>query len=358
MVEQATMNGGPVRIAMVGMGWAGTRQAEAARELEGEVEVVALVDDDAAFLTERSRTLGVERTYPSLAEALRDDDVEAVSICTPHVLHAPQAHLALEAGRHVLVEKPMAMTVAEAVGMVQAAESAGLVLYVAESECYMPYAQAMRKVVESGEPIGEITFGGLVSGYRQADPRYPGRREWLTLPELGGTGSWYLQGVHAIAALRFVLGEVSTVHVRQHRTSSFLRPDLEATMTGYLELEDGLGVWLTQTTETNIPRRLRGFQLYGERGVVVTGRLDSGYDVYVTEDDQDAEPVHIPFPEGGPSEYALELQAFAHTIRGATEGPTTGRVELGTMAVLEAGLESSRSGLPVVLRDRFREIWS
>jgi predicted dehydrogenase len=354
----AAAAGGPVRIAMVGMGWAGTRQTEAALEVPDDVEVVALVDNDPAFLAERAQGLGVGRTYGSLEEALRDDDVEAVSICTPHRLHAPQTHLAIEAGRHVLVEKPMAMTVAEASGMVRAAETARLVLYVAESECYMPYARTMRAIVESREPIGQITFGGLVSGYRQTDPRYPGRREWLTLPELGGTGTWYLQGVHAIAALRYVLGEVSAVHVRQHRTDSFERPDLEATMSAFLELENGLGVWFTQTTETNIPRRLRGFQLYGERGVVVSGRLDTGYDLYLTKDDQDAEPEHVPFPDGGPSEYALELQAFAHTIRGRAEGPTTGRVELGTMAVLEAGVESSRDGRTIVLRERFPELTS
>jgi len=346
----------PVRIAMVGMGWAGTRQTEAAAELDGEVEVVALVDNDPDFLAERSRALGVERTYGTLEEALRDEEVEAVSLCTPHRLHAPQAHLAIASGRHVLVEKPMAMTVAESHGMVQAAEAAGVTLYVAESECYMPYALTLREIVQSGEPIGQVTFGGLISGYRQTDPRYPGRREWLTLPELGGTGTWFLQGVHAIAALRYVLGEVVSVHVREHRTGTFGRTDLEATMSAFLELENGLGVWFTQTTETNIPMRLRGFQLYGERGVVVSGRLDTGYDLYLTEDDQDAAPVHVPFPEGGLSEYALELRAFAETVRGVALGPTSGRAELGTMAVLEAGVESARTGTPVVLRERFPEL--
>lgn len=344
----------PVRIAVVGLGWAGSRQVEAARELGGGVEIVALVDNDPDFLAERAATLGLTRTYSTLEDALADDQVEAVSICTPHQLHLGQALAAIGARRHVLVEKPMAMSVADSLAMVRAAEAAGVTLYVAESECYMPYVTTMREIVTSGEPLGEITFAGLVSGYRQADPRYPGRRGWLTVPELGGTGSWYLQGVHAIAAIRYVLGEIAEVHVREHRTNSFERPDLEATMTAFLQLESGLGAWFTQTTETNVPPRLRGFQLYGERGVAVGGR-DGGYDLYLTQDDQDAPGQHHPYPEGL-SEYALELDAFADTVRGRREGPTSGRTELWTMAVLEAGVESSRSGRIVNLRDRFPEI--
>jgi len=294
-----------MRLAVIGMGWAGTRQTEAAMELGRDIEVIALVDNDPVFLAERSRALGVARTYPTLQAALDDDDVEAVSICTPHALHADQAIAAARAGRHVLVEKPMALTVADATRMIEAAEAAGVVLYVAESECYMPYAVLARQITASGEPLGGLTFASLHSGYRATDPMYPGRREWLTVPELGGTGTWYLQGVHAVAALRHALGEVVSIDAREHRTRTFQRPDLEATMATFLVLDTGLTVSFVQTTETNIPERLRGFQLYGERGVVVAGRL-GGYDVYLTEEDQDAPGRHHPYPDGL-SEYALEL---------------------------------------------------
>jgi len=345
----------PVRLGILGLGWAGSRQAEAAAELGRDIEVVALADNDAAFLAERAAAFGVERTYGSLEAMLGDADVEAVSICTPHGLHAEQAIASARAGRHVLVEKPMAMTVAEARSMVDAAEAAGVVLYVAESECYMPFAMIARDIVRSGEPIGAITFASLISGYRETNPMYPGRREWLTLPELGGTGTWYLQGIHAVAALRFVLGEVASVHVREHRTATFQRPDLEATMSAFIEFENGLSATFTQTTETNIPERLRGFQLYGERGVVVAGRV-GGYDLYLTEQDKDAPAIHLPYEEPGWSEYALELEAFAGMVRGRGSGPTTGWTEMWSLAVLEAGWASVRERRPIVLRDRFPEL--
>jgi predicted dehydrogenase len=345
-------------LAIVGLGWAGTRQAEAAAELGREVEVVALVDNDPDFLAERATALGVARTYPDLEAALADPDVEAVSICTPHTLHADQAIAAAGAGRHVLVEKPMAMTVADAARMAAAAEAAGVCLYVAESEVYLPYSLHLRTLVQAGE-VGELTFASHVSGYRAPSPSYPGRRAWLTLPELGGTGSWYLQGVHAIASVRYVLGEIATVFVRDHHTSSWERPDLEATMSALFVLESGLGVWFVQSTETQVPPALRGFQLYGERGVIIGGR--DGYDLHRTglaREGSDAErPVeHHPYPDPGLSSYALELDAFARTARGEVVGPTTGRAEMWTLAVLEAGAESARTGLPVSLRERFPEL--
>ncbi len=345
----------PLRLAVIGMGWAGSRQTEAAIELGRDVEVVAVVDNDPAFLAERAIALGVSRAYLNLEAALEDDDVEAVSICTPHALHADQAIAAAQAGRHILVEKPIAMTVADATRMIEAADAAGVVLYVAESECYMPFAVRMREIVQTGDPIGELTFASLISGYRETDPRYPGRREWLTRPELGGTGTWYLQGVHAVAALRYVLGEVASVHVREHRTTTFQRPDLEATMTAFLVLENGLTAHFAQTTETNIPERLRGFQLYGEAGVVIGGRY-GGYDQYLTTEDQDAPGTHHAYPDLGFSEYALELEAFARTVRGDEVGPTDGRAERRSLAILEAGAESARTGRPVDLLDRFPEL--
>jgi predicted dehydrogenase len=344
----------PLRLAMVGMGWAGTRQVEAAAELGRDVEVVALVDNDPVFLAERSAALGVERTYATLEAALGDDQVAAVSICTPHALHADQAIAAARAGRHVLVEKPMAMTVADATRMIEAANDAGVVLYVAESECYMPWARVLRGIVQSGEPIGALTFAHLVSGYRAPDPRYPGRRGWLTVPEQGGTGTWYLQGIHAVAALRYVLGEVAVVAAREHRTPSFQRPELEATISASLVLDGGLAVSYTQTTETNIPGHLRGFQLYGERGVVLGSRL-AGYELYLTEQDAERPGEHHDYPVGL-SEYALELEAFARTIRTGEPGPTDGRSERRSLAVLEAGVESIRTGSPVVLAERFGEL--
>lgn len=340
----------PIGLAIIGAGWAGNRQAEAIAELGTGLRVAALVDNDPDHLMERARALGVRTTYPDLAAALADPDVAAVSICTPHRAHAGMAIQAAEAGRHVLVEKPMATTVADATRMLEAAKANGVRLYVAENEVYKPHIRFLRELVRSGRYVGELTAAAFVTGYRSPSPSYPGRRSWLTLPEEGGTGTWMLNGVHGMAQLRHVLGEVQSVYVLEHRASSFRRDDLEGTMSGALTLESGLVVWIVNTPETRFPPSRLGFQLYGDRGIVF-GHPD-GYTVHSDELGGGDEIVRFGYPPERLSSYALEMQAFADFVAG-DEGPTDGTSERRTLAVIEAGLESARSGRPVDLAERF-----
>ena len=336
---------------------------EAIRELEGASDasvaalaVVALADTDPGHLAAIASELGVRRASVELEDLLRDDDIDAVSICTPHSLHEPQALAAIAAGKHVLVEKPMATDVDAATRMIDAAEAAGVTLYMAEHHPYEARFGELRRIVRSGDHFGELVFGACVAGYRAPNPSYPGRRAWLTDPARGGTGTWMLQGVHTVAALRFVLGEVRSVYMLEHRAGSFERSDLEATMSGVVELEDGVVVWLVQTTETDLRPRLTGFRLYGDQGVVI-GR-DDGYDVYAVDARKGDQPTTLPYPEHPLSAYALELEAFADTVAGRATGPTTGRSERRTLAVIEAGFESARTRQPVDLRVRYPDIWT
>ncbi len=102
-----------VRMAVVGVGWAGSHHVEGARELGRKVEVTCLVDRDPGHLKDRAEAFGIEKTYTDLHDALMDPEIDAVSLCTPHPNHCPEAVAAADAGKHVLVEKPMALTVEE-----------------------------------------------------------------------------------------------------------------------------------------------------------------------------------------------------------------------------------------------------
>lgn len=346
---------GPLRLAMVGAGWTGQRQTEAAREIPDAVEVVALVDNDHEFLETTARELSVERTATDLSEILADPGVDAISICTPHALHAPMAIEAAAAGKHILVTKPMATSVAEATTMLDAATTDGVTLYVAEHLPYEPRYGTLRHIVSSGEHIGELTFAACIAGHRAPDPTYPGRRVWLTQPDAGGTGMWALLGVHTVAALRYVLGEVVSVYILDHHASSFQRDDLEATMSGVVELESGIVVWLVQTTETKLKPRLTGFRLYGDAGVVIGG--DEAYEVHPGDADPGVAPSTLAYPAEKRSPYAQMLLAFVDTIGGAADGRTSGASERRSLAVIEAGYESARTRKPVDLRERYPEIW-
>jgi len=337
----------PLRLAVVGAGWAGHRQAQAAAELDSAIEVTCLVDNDADQARIVAAELGIGRTTTDLNAVLADPDIDAVSICTPHRLHGPMTIAAARAGKHVLVEKPMACTVAEASAMIDAADEARVRLVVAENQVYEPSTRGLAELVRSGGGIGRLAFAAVVDGYRAPDPSYEGRRAWLTQPDAGGTGTWMLQGIHTVARMRYVLGEVASVYVREHRTPSFRRPDLEATMSGLLVLDNGLTVWLVQTPEVALPAR-QAVQLYGDEGVVFSDA--NGYEQRAGAG---AASQRFEYPAQELSSYALELQAFADEIATGRPAPTAARSERRSLAVIEAGVESARRGAPVSLAERY-----
>lgn len=333
-------------IAIVGVGWAGSRQVEAVRELGGAATIACLVDNDADFLRQKAAEFGIPATYTTIEEALADPAVEAVSICLPHDLHEGAALAAARAGKHILCEKPLAPTVAGAGRILAAAEAAGVRVYVAENVVYLPIAHFLRAFVAS-EELGALTHASVASGFRAPNFGYPGRRAWLTEPGRGGTGTWMLHGVHTVAQLRFVLGEVATVYLREHRAPSFERTEIEGTMSGLLTLESGLHVALLQSSETALPPDLAGYILHGERGTLRAGR--DGATLYRAGE----EPRAIAYPNHRLSDYAQEIAAFVDYVRRDIAGPTTGASERRSVAVVEAGYESARHGHPVSLHGRF-----
>jgi len=87
-----------LRLGLIGVGWAGQRQIRAAAELGGSIEIAAIADNDGEHLRETASALGINAMYPRLDDILADNQIDAVSICTPHVLHKPMALAAAAPG--------------------------------------------------------------------------------------------------------------------------------------------------------------------------------------------------------------------------------------------------------------------
>jgi len=311
--------------------------------------VECLVDNDPDHLHATAQELDIPKTYTHYEDALADTAVDAVSICTPHALHYPMAVQAARAGKHILVEKPMALTVSEATRMIETAQAHNVHLYVAESAVYTSLARTLREIVQTGRHIGEVTFASVVAGFRGTQYGYAGRRAWLSTPAQGGTGTWMLHGIHTAARLRYVLGEVAEVYARQHRAASFSRADIEGTVSALLTLENGVHVALVQSPETRLKDPLGGYTICGDRGSIRA--RNEGYDV-ITDEGIETHP----YPPQALSSYAEEIEAFADLISGTALGPTTAESERRSLAVVQAGYESIESGNPVSIRERFGEL--
>ena len=195
-----------MRIGLVGAGWVMDFHARAALE-HPRAELVAAANWREPSLRRLAGRHGIPRVTTDWRALAADAEVDAVVIATPNALHAPQAIAFLEAGKHVLVEKPMAPTVAEADAMVAAARGSGAFLMVAHCWRFHPDVQALRARVEAGD-LGQIV---KTRGYG-VHARW-GPSGWFTDPVLAGGGALLDMGVHAIDTARYLLGDPEPVRV-------------------------------------------------------------------------------------------------------------------------------------------------
>ena len=143
-----------VKTAVIGAGFMGKVHSEAIRRL-GHVDIAAVAAATADEAAGFGKAIGVERTTADYNELLADPSIEAVHVCTPNSLHYPVSKAALQAGKAVLCEKPLSMSVAEAKEMVQLAESKKLPNCVNHNLRYYPVLQHVRRFIEAGE-LGEV----------------------------------------------------------------------------------------------------------------------------------------------------------------------------------------------------------
>ena len=194
-----------MKVALFGNGWIQEFHARAIVACGHEVAVVANHREETArAFAERHGIPAVTTDWRAVAA---DPSIDAVVIGTPNALHAPQAIAALETGKHVLVEKPMAVSVAECGAMIAEADDSGASLMVAHCWRFHPDVLAMRERIVSGE-LGEVvkTRGyGVHAG--------DGPSGWFVDRALAGGGALADMGVHAIDTARFLLGDPSPARV-------------------------------------------------------------------------------------------------------------------------------------------------
>ncbi len=171
-----------IRTGVIGAGFIGPAHVEAVRRL-GFADVVVLAEIDPAVAAAKAKQLGLERHTSNIDEVLRDPEIDVVHVCVPNNLHYPISKKALEAGKHVICEKPLAMTSAEAEDLVKIATARRRVGAVHFNNRSYPLTRHARALVKSGE-LGEIV---IVNGvYLQDWLFYPTDYNWRLEPQQSG----------------------------------------------------------------------------------------------------------------------------------------------------------------------------
>ena len=196
-----------LRMGVVGMGM-GKGHAVGFQSHPG-AELVALCDVDARRLQIVADELGVSETYTDAEKMFREAGLDAVGIAVPNKLHAPLTISALKRGLHVLCEKPMAMTVAEARRMNEAATRSGLNLMIDFSHRFNASAAALKQQIEA-DVVGDIYFGRTVWHRQRGIPGFGG---WFGIKEMSGGGPLVDLGVHMLDLALWFMGYPNPVSV-------------------------------------------------------------------------------------------------------------------------------------------------
>lgn len=171
----------PIGAAIIGLGFVGKAHLEALRRLG--IPVRGILGSSPERTHEAVRELKLERGYSSLAELVRDSSVNVVHVCTPNYVHHDQTKAAMEAGKHVMCEKPLAMNTRESQSLIELSRKLNLIGGVTYNLRYYPLCQEARSLVQHGA-IGEPRL--IHGGFLQDWLLYPTDWNWRLQPELGG----------------------------------------------------------------------------------------------------------------------------------------------------------------------------
>lgn len=149
----------PIGVAVIGCGSIARSHFAGWRRLaqDHQARLVAVCDDDAARAAAAAQEYGAQATATDFAEVVRRPDVQAVDICLPHFLHLPAILAAARAGKHVLCEKPLTLTLDEAAQAIRACHQANVVLMTANRDRFEPHARAVKHIVDSGL-LGQVNL--------------------------------------------------------------------------------------------------------------------------------------------------------------------------------------------------------
>jgi predicted dehydrogenase len=304
-------------------------------------EVTAAANLHPESLGRLVRQFSIPKAYASFEEMARDPDVDAVVIGLPNALHAPVTVQMLEAGKHVLCEKPMATSVAEGERMIAAAQRSGKTLMIAHMWRYDREIRWLRDLVADG------TLGRIFKAKSHAIWLYEGPPpgSWFVSPELAGFGALADMGVHSLDTLRYVLGGARPLKVFAG-VGTNLRDDIEVDDTGtmLIEFEGGVHALVEAGWNHLYADGLEGYtQVYGTKGYARAAPSELHSHVggvwSVTQPQMPPRKIQCDLPM-----YQAQMDHFVDCVLEGKEPLTSGPECLWAMRLLEAAYRSARTG--------------
>lgn len=344
-----------VRWGVIGAGGIADRRTIPGLMLAENAELVAVMEVDMELAEKIRAKYNAKKAYDNIDKLLADKEIDAVYIATPVIYHKEQAFKAARAKKHILIEKPVAMTSQEGEEVLKVCRQEGVLIAVGLMMRFHAYHQKMKEIIESGK-LGRVVScrGQLTCWY----PDIPGN--WRQRKSTSGGGALMDMGVHCIDLIQYITGAKAKKVAAFTGTKTF-RYEVEDSASVIFEMDNGANAYVD--ANFNIPdaaARCR-LEIYGTRGSMLAegtisqaegGKLDVvlsddslGYDA--KQDRVDVNKVDIKVEFG--NMYTKEIESFSSSILDGIRTEVSIEEALQVQKVVEAAYKSNDTGKTVNL---------
>jgi predicted dehydrogenase len=348
-----------IRIGLIGTGNIGNVHLQEFSKLKDQCEIVAVTDTFLPLAKQRAEEYRIAIVAESPEQLIARDDIDAVIVAVPNMAHAPLTILALESGKHVLIEKPMGIDSAAAKEIVRAQQRTGKTVMVSHQMRWEPLSLQVKEQVERGE-LGKI-YTAKTGWYRRKG--IPGWGTWFTQYEQSGGGPLIDIGVHMLDLAFFLMGEPKPVSVygstyaefgpRKKGIGNWGKPnwngvyDVEDLATAIIKMEDGTSLTLEVSWAAHMDTDSSPFlHLMGSDGGAV---LRGNEGKYLTERFDQTIDVPLKAPENDEGARVRLSRHFLECVREGKQPLTSAVTGLRSNLIIDAIYESSRTGGEVKL---------
>ena len=350
--SSAPLSSGSARVALVGCGRISKNHLEAISKLDG-MDLVAVADVDFARAEAVAQAQGVP-AFRSLETMLAEVPSDLVTICTPSGLHPQHGMLAAQAGRHVLTEKPMAISLAGADELVQACDRAGVHLFVVKQNRLNPPIQLLKRAIDKGR-FGRLYMANVTVRWTRPQEYYdaePWRGTW----EFDG-GAIMNQASHYVDLMQWLVGPAESVMAKT--ATQARRIEAEDSGVAVVKFRNGaLGV--IEVSVLTYPKNLEGsITILGEKGSVkIGGTAVNKVEHWSFADYDDDDKLVDAAATAPPSVYGFgHLPYYANVLdvlRGRAVPDTDGRAGRKSLELILGIYESAKTGreVPIPIRTR------
>ena len=330
-----------IKWGVIGCGGIADRRTIPGMMLANNAELVAVMDANPDAANRVKEKYGAEYAYTTVEEVLAHDEIQAVYIASPVFCHKEQAIAAAKAKKHILLEKPMALTLEDSIEIAEVCKKEGVLLGVGLMMRFHAYHQKMKEIIAEGK------LGTIVSMRAQLTCWYPKMEgNWRQNKEASGGGALMDMGIHCIDLLQYITGlkAVEGAGFSSNKTFGYNADDSSSTL---LKFDNGAFGYVDANFNIPDAAAKSRLEIYGTNGSILAegtisqieaGKVDVvisdpnlGYDA--TQDRVDVAPMEIKVDFG--NMYTKEVESFGNAIINGTQPEITAEDAISVQKIVE-----------------------